>query len=256
MFKSHFARPPAKCVTAFHEVRPCTPCETNLARQGKRGWAVRFYSLLHPTQALEHTHRAVRPALQVPSCQESLHVPGFKVRADCSYLPTPCARHNTGCGVACSMPPRIRTGVPELNGVAFATTGAVWHMTQSPFGRVRCDMCIYAGVSKSAGNGVKTGNFVGGKARSEEGSFCTRAKSGLHVNPFQSVSSVPTVSLAFLWQQVWHQHSPTPGETVCDFSFGISFRYSSSPSLSSQSSVEGLRDALPQAPSSGTSETG
>jgi len=23
-------------------VRPCTPCETNLARQGKRGWAVRF----------------------------------------------------------------------------------------------------------------------------------------------------------------------------------------------------------------------
>ena len=161
MFKSHFARPPAKCDTAFHEVvRPCTPCETKLARQGKRGWAVRFHGLLHPTQALGHTHRAVRPALQVPSCQESLHVPGFKVRADCSYLPTPCARHNTGCGVACSMPPRIRTGVPELNGVAFATTGAVWHMTQSPFGRVRCDMCIYPRESKSAGNGVKTGNFV------------------------------------------------------------------------------------------------
>jgi hypothetical protein len=144
MFKSHFARPPAKCVTAFHEVvRPCTPCETNLARQGKRGWAVRFHGLLHPTQALEHTHRAVRPALQVPSCQESLHVPGFKVRADCSYPPMQCARHNTGCGVACSMPPRIRIGVPELNGVAFATTGAVWHMTQSPFGRLRCDMCIF-----------------------------------------------------------------------------------------------------------------
>ena len=115
MFKSHFARPPAKCVTAFHEVRLCTPCKTNLARQGKRGWAVRFHGLLHPTQALEHTHRAVRPALQVPSCQESLHVPGFKVRADCSYPPMQCARHNTGCGVACSMPPRIRTGVPELN---------------------------------------------------------------------------------------------------------------------------------------------
>ena len=160
MFKSHFARPPAKCVTAFHEVRLCTPCETNLARQGKRGWAVRFYSLLHPTQALGHTHRAVRPALQVPSCQESLHVPGFKVRADCSYPPMQCARHNTGCGVACSMPPRIRTGVPELNGVAFATTGAVWHMTQSPFGRVRCDMCIYPRESKRAGNGVKTGSFV------------------------------------------------------------------------------------------------
>ena len=202
MFKSHFARPPAKCVTAFHEVRLCTPCETNLARQGKRGWAVRFHSLLHPTQALEHTHRAVRPALQVPSCQESLHVPGFKVRADYSYLPMQCARHNTGCGVACSMPPRIRTGVPELNGVAFATTGAVWHMTQSPFGRVRCDMCIYPRESKSAGNGVKTGNFVGGKARSEEGSFCTRAKAGLHANPSLSVSSVPTVSLAFLRQRV------------------------------------------------------
>ena len=42
-------------------------------------------------------------------------------------------------------------------GVAFATTGAVWHMTQSPFGRVRCDMCIYPRESKSAGNGVKTG---------------------------------------------------------------------------------------------------
>ena len=65
MFKSHFARPPAKCDTAFHEVRPCTPCETNLARQGKRGWAVRFHGLLHPTQALGHTHRTVRPALQV-----------------------------------------------------------------------------------------------------------------------------------------------------------------------------------------------
>ena len=160
MFKSHFARPPAKCDTAFHEVRLCTPCETNLARQGKRGWAVRFHGLLHPTQALGHTHRAVRPALQVPSCQESLHVPGFKVRADYSYLPMQCARHNTGYGVARSMPPRIRTGVPELNGVAFATTEAVWHMTQSPCGRVRCDMCIYAGVSKSAGNGVKTGGFV------------------------------------------------------------------------------------------------
>ena len=123
--------------------------------------------------------------MQVPSCQESLHVPGFKVRADCSYPPMQCARHNTGCGVACSMPPRIRTGVPELNGVAFATTGAVWHMTQSPFGRVRCDMCIYLRESKSAGNGVQTGNFVGGKARSEEGGFCTRAKAGLHVNHSQ-----------------------------------------------------------------------
>ena len=142
------------------------------------------------------------PGLAGSSCQESLHVPGFKVRADYSYPPMSCARHNTGCGVACSMPPRIRTGVPELNGVAFATTGAVWHMTQSPFGRVRCDMCIYPRESKRAGNGVKTGNFVGGKARSEEGGFCTRAKAGLHANPFQSVSSVPTVSLAFLRQRV------------------------------------------------------
>ena len=42
--------------------------------------------------------------------------------------------------------------------------GAVWqNMTQSPFGRVRCDMCIYPGVSKRAGNGVKTRGFSEGK---------------------------------------------------------------------------------------------
>jgi len=127
------------------------------------------------------THRTVRPALQVTICQESLLVPGFKVRDDCSYPPTPCAQHNTGCGVTCSMPPRIWTGVPELNGVAFATTGSVWHMTQSPFGRLRCEMCIYTWESKRAGNGGKTGGFVWEKAGSEEGIFCTRATPLLHV---------------------------------------------------------------------------
>jgi len=33
-------------------------------------------------------------------------------------------------------------------------------MTQSPFGRLQCDMCIYPRESKRVGNGVKTGDFV------------------------------------------------------------------------------------------------
>jgi hypothetical protein len=45
-------------------------------------------------------------------------------------------------------------------------------------------------VSKRVGNGVKTGDFVREKELSEEGSFCTRAKAGLHVNPFQGQLSM------------------------------------------------------------------
>jgi hypothetical protein len=51
-------------------------------------------------------------------------------------------------------------------------------------------MCIYPRESKRVGNGVKTGDFVREKELSEEGSFCTRAKEGLHVNPFQGQLSM------------------------------------------------------------------
>ena len=143
MFKSHFARPPTKCDTAFHEVRPCTPCETNLARQGKRGWAVRFHGLLHPTQALGHTHRTVRPALQVPSVGRACSFPVSRYR----LIILTRQRRVPGTAWAVELPapclPRSEPAYRNSMGLLSQQPGAVWHMTQSPFGRLRCDMCIF-----------------------------------------------------------------------------------------------------------------
>ena len=122
-----------------------------------------------------------------------------------------CARHNTGCGVACSMPPRIRTGVPELNGVAFATTGAVWHMTQSPFGRLRCDMCIYPRESKRAGNGVKTGGFVRGKAGWEGRQFLHTCKSGVARESLSGTAQHEHAGAAQPVSVTLHSGTPPPG---------------------------------------------